>query len=52
MMRKHGFVTQCDSGGIEYNARCPATMRLEKPRRWRCDECVKIYGPRPAEEKP
>lgn len=39
-----GYLTQCDKGGDSYGA-CDATVRLEKPRRWRCAGCEKKYDP-------
>lgn len=42
--RKPGYVTQCD-GGPWASARCAETTRLSKPGHWRCDHCVRLYGP-------
>lgn len=47
-MKPRGYLTQCEGGGW-LSATCDAVARLDKPARWRCEECTKEHGPLPIE---
>lgn len=44
-MKPTGYLTQCDAGGRPMSNPCSNTTRLEKPARWRCEHCTRLYGP-------
>lgn len=48
---QRGFLTQCDQANGAAKG-CQNTIRLSKPRKWRCESCEKIHGPMTKEEQP